>query len=215
MKPIDAYAHVVWDWNGTLFDDVWLCVDVMNGLLAARRMALLTVDRYRELFDFPVKDYYRRLGFDFETEPFEEVGSEFIRSYESRRHEAGLKDGAVRVLESIGKAGAQQSVLSAYQQGTLEELIDSFSLTRYFVRVVGLQDHYAHSKVENGVRWIQGLSHAPHDVLLVGDSVHDAEVAEAMGVDCILLRGGHQSQERLEACGKPVLGSLEDLVDSA
>ena len=211
VKPIRQYAHVIWDWNGTLFDDVALCVDVMNGLLRRRAMTTLTEARYRAVFDFPVKEYYRDLGFDFDRESFETVGTEFITDYEARRHEAALRGGAESVLSTIRDAGVPQSVLSAYQQEMLEELIDWFGLERFFVRLVGLRDHYAHGKIDNGVRWIRELSCAPQDVLLIGDSVHDDAVAEAMGVDCILLEGGHQSRARLEQCGRPILASLGEL----
>lgn len=211
MKPLSEYLHVIWDWNGTLFDDVALCVDVMNGLLAVRRLEPLTVARYREVFDFPVRDYYARLGFDFRRESFEEVGTAFIGQYEQRRHEARLHADARRILQAVRQAGAAQSVLSAYHQKTLEELITGFGIRDCFMGLVGLQDHYAHSKRENGVRWIRQLSHEPRDVVLIGDSVHDYDVAAAMGVDCLLLTGGHQSEERLRRCPVPVLGSLAEL----
>lgn len=208
MRSIFSYRHVVWDWNGTLFDDLWLCVDVMNGLLAARDMPLLTLAGYQEVFDFPVEAYYRRLGFDFGRESFEQVGTEFIRAYELRRLEARLRPGAEQVVKALHGADVGQSVLSAYLQDTLDELIGHFGIVSHFVRLVGLQDHYARGKVENGVRWIRELNHAPDEVLFIGDSRHDQEVAEAMGIDCILLCGGHQSRARLEACGVPVVDGL-------
>ena len=211
-KQPTAYRHVVWDWNGTLLDDGWLCVDVMNGVLRSRHMPELSIDRYRDVFNFPVIDYYRALGFDFQQESFEVVGTEFIEAYEARRHEARLHTDTIAVLNHLRDAGISQSVLSAYRQETLDELIAWFGLTDYFDRLVGLQDHYAHSKIDNGVRWIAELSHRPHDVLLIGDSVHDFEVAEAMNVDCILIANGHQSRARLGACGAPVLDALSQLL---
>ena len=78
------YKHIIWYWNGTLFDDAWLCVEVMNNVLSRRNMPLLTRDRYMETFDFPVKDYYRKLGFNFKSEPFEISGTEFIVGYNKR-----------------------------------------------------------------------------------------------------------------------------------
>ena len=62
------YQHIIWDWNGTLLNDAWLFVDIMNGVLSNRKLPLITVDDYRKLFCFPVKDYYKKLGFDLENE---------------------------------------------------------------------------------------------------------------------------------------------------
>jgi phosphoglycolate phosphatase len=211
VKPIYEYTHIVWDWNGTLFDDVELCVDVMNGLLSRREMKLLTVDSYRDCFDFPVSDYYRRIGFDFEAESFEVVGTEFIREYEKRREEAGLHSDARETLARIQQNGTEQSVLSAYSQPMLEELVRFFSLDEYFVRLVGLSDHYAHGKLDNGIQWICELAHDPGEVLLVGDTTHDYEVAQAMGVDCVLVCRGHQSEQVIANTRAPVLGSLVQL----
>ena len=120
------FHHVIWDWNGTLFDDVGLCADIMNGLLRARALPLLTVERYRDVFDFPVIEYYRKLGFDFARDPFEVVGTEFIRHYEQRKLEAGLYPGARAVIKALRTAGLSQSVLSAYQQDTLRSLVGTF-----------------------------------------------------------------------------------------
>ena len=206
-----SYRHVIWDWNGTLFNDVELCADIMNGLLLPRGLPGLTVERYREVFDFPVIDYYRKLGFDFARDPFEEVGTEFIRRYETRKLDARLYPGAGEVLATLRRCGLSQSVLSAYQKDTLQDLVTHFGLTAYFEALVGLDDHYAAGKLEQGLRWIRGLELDPRDVVLVGDTRHDHEVAEAMGVSCVLIDGGHQARSRLASCGVPVLTSVVEL----
>ena len=74
MDSIKAYKHIIWDWNGTLLDDVDIVIDCMNSLLKKRNLPLLHVDKYKDIFTFPVKDYYSQLGFDFTTEPFEKTG---------------------------------------------------------------------------------------------------------------------------------------------
>jgi len=205
------YRHVIWDWNGTLLNDAWLCVDCMNRLLRRRGLEELTVERYQETFDFPVVEYYRRLGFDFTRETFEAAGTEFIAEYERRKTECELQPHARETVAALRAAGLTQSVLSAYRQDTLERFVTHFGLRDSFLRLVGLQDHYAAGKVDLGRRWIAELPNDPSEVLMVGDTTHDAETARAMGVDCVLVPGGHNTPERLAACGVPVLGSLRDL----
>ena len=210
MTP-SRYRHVIWDWNGTLFDDAWLCVEVMNGLLRPRGLPLLTLERYQELFDFPVIRYYERLGFDFARDPFEVIGTEFIRIYETRRGEAALRQDARAALDLVRDRGVGQSVLSAYRHDTLETLLRQNGVRDYFQRVVGSDDHYASGKVEQGRRFIRELGVDPAAVLLIGDTAHDHEVAVAMGIDCLLVPGGNHSRARLERCGVPVLDGLADL----
>lgn len=206
-------SRVVWDWNGTLFNDAWLCMDVMNGLLRAHALPLLTLERYQRVFDFPVIDYYRRLGFDLERTPFEEVGTAFIRAYERRRLECELHDGARTALQILRQAGVTQSVLSAYEQSTLESLLEHFDIQSYFEQVTGNDDHYAAGKMEKALEWVREQGGPSEGVMLIGDTVHDAEVAKAMGAQCVLLAGGNQHVDRLRSCGVPLFPSLRNLVD--
>lgn len=205
--------HIVWDWNGTLLNDAWLCMDVMNGMLAARGLPLLTLAEYQRVFDFPVIDYYRRIGFDFEKEPFEQIGTEFIQAYEGRRLECDLHDGARQALTFFQQAGLPQTVLSAHEQNALKSLLTHFDLSSFFEQVTGNSDHYASGKLEDGVRWIQDAGAVPREVLLIGDTRHDAEVAAAMGAQCVLLEGGNQDRARLAECGVPLFPSLRALLD--
>ena len=206
-----GFRHVIWDWNGTLFDDAHLCVDVMNRLLAARGLTALTAERYQDLFGFPVVDYYRRLGFDFTRETFEQAGSEFMAGYERRRLEGVLRPEAPAALAAFRRAGVGQSVLSAYRSDTLGELVSHFGIRGFFEAVIGGDDHYARGKTEQGLSWMRQAGISPREVLLIGDTVHDFEVARAMGAACWLIPCGHQSPARLRACGVPVYDSLSTL----
>ncbi len=206
------YKHIIWDWNGTLLDDAWFCVEIMNGVLDRRGMSLLTLRRYQEVFDFPVIDYYRRLGFDFDEEPFEVSGTEFIVEYEKRRHELQLQPQAKEILQAVLQLDLTQSILSAYKQETLDELTEYLGVRDYFVRVIGLDNHYAHSKTENGKMWMEEMHYGPHEVLMVGDTVHDHEVAQAIGADCVLVLSNHHTEEKLSSCGVPVLESLREVL---
>lgn len=206
-----VHRHVIWDWNGTLFNDAWLCVDVMNGLLGRRGLPLLTPARYQQVFDFPVVNYYRRLGFDFEQESFEALGTEFMADYERRRLECSLQPGALDVLGALAERGVTQSVLSAYRHDTLEEVLRHFGVRAFFTQVIGADDHYAGGKLDRGRQWIRDAGLDPREVVLVGDTVHDFDVATAMGTACWLVPGGNHPRERLAACGVPVFDSLAEV----
>lgn len=205
------YRHVIWDWNGTLLNDLDLCIDVMNGLLQRRGLPLMDRARYHAVFDFPVRAYYERLGFDFRRDSFEELSIEFIAGYEARRSESRLQPGAREVLAALQLAALTQSVLSAYRGETLREIVGHFGLTPYFVRLTGLENIYAHSKTELGRAWVAELGIPGNDILMIGDTLHDLEVAEALGVDCVLVAGGHHSAERLRQRAGRVLDDLHQL----
>ncbi|HEY3445694.1 MAG TPA: HAD hydrolase-like protein [Myxococcales bacterium] len=214
-KHLANIRHVIWDWNGTLLDDAFLCIEVMNGLLGPRKLPMLDAARYQDLFCFPVRDYYLRLGFDFAADPFEKVGTDFIVGYQERQGECRLQRGAEEALAALAARGIGCSILSASQQWRLDEQSTRLGVRSRFSAVLGLTDHFAGGKLENGRRWMAQLGIDPGQVLLVGDTDHDCEVARDIGVRCVLVPSGHQSATRLEALGVPVLNSLADLASPA
>ena len=212
MIDLKKYKHVIWDWNGTLFNDVELCADIMNNLMIRSNLGTITVGEYRDVFTFPVKKYYELLGHDVGDENWEKISHEFINEYEERKFEQTLYYDSKHVLNEISNLGISQSVLSAYSQDTLEELISHFGLTKYFIRLVGLDNIYAASKMKNGIMWMKELGYSKGEVLLVGDTIHDCEVANEIGADPVLLSVGHQSKEKLATCGIPMIDSLSELL---
>ncbi len=208
---IENYKHIIWDWNGTIINDVALSMELINRLLSARGLKTLNVEEYREIFTIPVKNYYAELGFDFSIESFEVVGREWMDGYESRKFECGLYDGVTDVLNRIKQLGIGQSILSAYSQTTLEEMVEHHGLKKYFEHVVGLDNIYAAGKMHLGKDLMKLLGNGKGETLLIGDTEHDYEVACEIGADCILSSNGHQSEKKLKALDCRVIENINHL----
>ncbi|MDQ8196024.1 HAD family hydrolase [Coraliomargarita sp. SDUM461004] len=209
-----TYKHVIWDWNGTLLNDTSLCVEVLNGLLARRGRASITDVDYRANFGFPVIHFYEYLGFDTDVDSFDQVSREFIGDYEARWfQECALHADVGQLLAALTELGLTQSVLSAAKQEALDSGIRHYGIRSHFTGLAGTDNIYAQGKVARGRSWIEQLPWRPEEVVLIGDTLHDFEVAEAIGAECILLSHGHHSAERLAVTGKPVLGSMSELLD--
>ena len=208
---IENYKHIIWDWNGTIFNDVELCVDLINELLEPRGLKTVTLAEYKNVFTIPVRDYYAELGFDFSKESFEVVGKQWMDEYERRKFECALHDGVDNVIKKINNMGIGQSILSAYTQHTLEEMVEQFGLTKYFSHLVGLDNIYAAGKLHLGKDLMKRLGNGRGETLLIGDTLHDYEVASEIGADCLLIANGHQSREKLETSRTVVLDNLEGL----
>ena len=210
LKPAQ-YKHILWDWNGTLLDDAWLFVDIMNGVLENRNMNTITIEKYREIFRFPVEDYYKKLGFDLDKESFKESGLEFIRAYKKRRYEAELHPDVYSILSNLLMINIKHSILSAQHQILLDDLTKYYNIRKYFSDINGLNNYYAHSKVEQGIIWMKKTGFTCKEVLFIGDTNHDFKVAQALGVDCLLLSHGHYCHSRLIQTGAPVIQKLENI----
>ena len=205
------YKCIIWDWNGTLFDDLEVSINVMNKVLRNRSLPLLNNTRYKEIFGFPVNHYYSQLGFDFAKEPFEKISTEFITQYQKQSLSAKLNPSSISVLKYMRNEGVHQIILSASQIENLEEQVRHFGIIDYFDSLLGLSHCHATSKVDIGRTWLEESRFDKKEILLIGDTLHDYETAHAIGCDCLLLSSGHQSKERISCLGVKVIESLMEV----
>jgi phosphoglycolate phosphatase len=207
------YNHIIWDWNGTLFNDVELCAAIMNLLLVQESLPGISVQKYKEIFTFPVIEYYKIAGHTFERNSFEVLGKQFMDEYEIRKDKCDLYEGVRELLTEIDKRKIQQHLLSAYEQNSLNRILKYFSIDNYFQNIVGLDNIYAGGKshlakmLELRIR----NNGSSGNILLIGDTIHDYEVAGEINSDCILLSHGHQDEERLLKLGVPVANDFTAL----
>ncbi len=204
---------IIWDFNGTLLNDMQVCIDCMNRMLKDRDLPPVDLPRYRDIFTFPVRDYYISLGFDFQIEPFEVPAHQFIDLYRESLHLAQLQEDAVELLEHFRLLGARQLVLSAMEQEFLEETLMSKGILGYFDQVTGITNHLGEGKTEKALQLAGQFKKDHAKIVMIGDTVHDYEVAGAAGIPCILVAQGHQSYERLSRLNCTVIHELKDLKD--
>jgi phosphoglycolate phosphatase len=204
---------VIWDFNGTLLDDVDCCVSTLNTLRLRRRMAAMTRDEYRRRFGFPVRAFYEEIGFDFTTEDYAALSRDFIAEYTRRTHETRVAVGAREALGRLSGRGLQHLVVSAMEGRMLGDMLAALALAPLLAGHHGRADHFAGSKVELGTQAVRQLRVDASSVLVVGDTLHDLELGQAIGCKVVLYAGGHQSRERLHASGAPVIDAFDEIDD--
>jgi phosphoglycolate phosphatase len=198
LAELQFKRHIIWDWNGTLLDDLEHNVATMNWLLAAEGLPAISVDHHRRHFGFPVRDYYSKLGFDTSPQIFASLCERFNERFHTGLEWCRLTPGATDILDHLHRSGKRQSILSATQQATLEHSIRHFGIGHLFHHIVGIDNDQAASKVERGRALLQisGIHH--DDTVIVGDTDHDLEVGRELGIDVILVDHGHQAIDRLQ-----------------
>jgi phosphoglycolate phosphatase len=204
---------VLWDWNGTLLDDIDASIVALNIVLKRRHMAIVDKKQYKRIFMFPVIEYYKKLGFNFEIDDFDIVAREYIAEYAISMQQSGLFPGVIEVLGYLKSKGYGQSVLSAMQQSDLMAQIQANGVFNYFQDVIGLKDIYAVSKIENAIRYIKKRRLNREDVCLVGDTYHDYEVAKSIGCTCILISKGHQDLNNYSLQDAIILEDIQEVRD--
>lgn len=202
------YTHVIWDFNGTILEDMQAGIDAVNTMLATRGLPLVeSLAGYRELFDFPVQDYYARLGFDFEKEDFGTVlAPAWVRLYEKNCKNATLYPGVRPLNLALREGGLSQSILSASEREMMLVQLAERGADGWFDEIWGNDSIHAHGKEELALAW--RAAHPTARAVLIGDTTHDAKAATLAGADCILVAAGHQSAGRLAACNVPVVPEL-------
>lgn len=203
---------VLWDWNGTLLNDVDMAVRVTNEVFAPRGYQLLNREQYQQCFRFPVQAYYRARG--VEDADFPEVARAWSEGYAAAFSGTPLFADAAETVLAFHAAGFRQVILSASQRAMLQEQVDSFpSLRGLLDEVLGVDDIYAHGKEILARNYLTASGLDPAETVLLGDTCHDAEVAAAIGCRCLLVARGHQAEAVLEQACVPVLHSLREASD--
>lgn len=194
LKP---YSHVIWDMNGTLVDDAHICVEAVNPLLTEYGLPLIDVEIYRQFFRFPVWDYYCDLGFRISPEEFDQLSHRFHDRYHALLPTATLFDGTDELLTSLKQQNKKLSILTAARTDDLHAVIQHFGIQTHFDHLFGLSHRAADSKIARGRELMAESKVSTQETVMIGDTLHDLEVGEALGIEVILVTGGHMSEERL------------------
>ncbi len=197
---LQPYDHIIWDWNGTLLDDIDIVLEVLHDLVEEYGLKPINKDEYRAHFGFPVINFYERMGFDLSKDCFDAISKKYIERYLAAIPSCNLTNGARDLLEHLHQQQKTVSILSAAKQDILEANLHHFNITHLFHHIFGIDNVYAHSKVARGHELMLHCQLPVERTMLVGDTDHDYEVAKALGIDVILVTHGHQSKERLLAC---------------
>ncbi len=209
----DNIRVVIWDWNGTLLNDVEYCLNILNNLLIINQLKPLTLEQYRNIFTFPVRDYYQKAGFDFSKKSFEELGKIFMNFYEINKYSLSLFNGVIEVLKYFESIKIEQYLLSAYKQDKLEDFVEFFNIKKYFKKIKGHDNIYATGKTHLGIELRKEINYSREEIVLIGDSLHDYEVAELIDAEAILISNGHQSAEKLRLNSNFVIDDIIKLKD--
>ena len=202
--------HILWDWNGTLQDDVRAAVNGINLLLRERKMPEVSIERHRELFTIPVRRYYEALGFSLEKENWDEMASQFIEAFASDPT-ARLFPETRPALACLSAHDVDMYVVTSGEQDRVGRLLQERGIREFFTDIVGLSDPGAGSKVARAHALMEAHRIRPADTCMIGDTSHDKEVADAVGCSCILLASGYESRQRLETLGCPVLDGIGEV----
>jgi phosphoglycolate phosphatase-like HAD superfamily hydrolase len=207
-------THLVWDWNGTLLDDLSLVVAATNHAFTAVGGRLVDPDEHRARFRRPVAEFYAEiLERAVDDEEFGKLDRIFHDAYRLGLTTMTL---AADAKEALTSWPGTQSLLSMWFHEELVPAVETYGLNGVFTRVDGLRTEVGgHLKAGHLAEHLAGLGLTGEQVVLIGDSLDDAAAADSVGAAVVLYTGGFTDPVRLRASGYRVADTLVDAVSIA
>ena len=203
--------HIFFDFNGTLINDLDLCIELLNDILTMQGKKNLSKDEYKNVFKFPIKQYYIDAGVDLNMNSFEELAVDFINKYQPASLLCGLFDGVYETIEYLKSKGIKVYILSASERNNLLEQCRHYGIDKIFDEILGIDNIHASSKLDIALEFMREANINPAEALFIGDTLHDYEVSSHMGIDCYLVSCGHQSVSILSEAGVEILDDINGL----
>lgn len=201
--------HVVWDWNGTLLDDLAVVIESVNAGVGPYVSAPITLEHYRNHYTRPVKQFYDAvLGRTLTEQEWIELDARFHRAYDERLHRAELARDAEVALASLATSDHSQSLLSMYPHDALIPIVEKHRIDHYFDQIDGLRGPAGDAKSSYLSAHLDEMEVLGESVLMVGDTPDDAVAAASVGATCVLVANGSHHRHALEATGAHVVDSI-------
>lgn len=190
--------YILWDWNGTLLDDTQAALNTLNIMLKRRGAKPIALEFFRDHFAFPCRPFYDMIGMHVEDDEWDALAKEYHDIYAEQPKE--LNRETIAALERVKRSGAKQSIISALRQDLLDEVTARMGVAKYMECIYGVDNLDGASKLDRALELMNRIAPPAGeqpDVVLIGDSLHDKEVADALKVRCVLCGQGSHATWRL------------------
>lgn len=209
-------SHLVWDWNGTLLDDLPIVVEAVNRSIAMFGFGPIDANGYRDHYTRPVRQFYDGLfGRVIDDEEWLRLNTAFHDAYFELATDVGLASGALEAIGLLEESGWGQSLLSMSPQDWLEGIVERLGLSDRFEIVDGLSGPTGGRKAAHLEDHLGLLEVPGPDAVVVGDTPDDVAAARHVGARPILFHGGSHHMEVLEAERVPVAETILEAVEMA
>jgi len=207
-------THLVWDWNGTLLDDLHLVVSATNVAFESVGGRPVDADEHRARYRRPVAEFYAEmLERAIDEQEFGRLDRLFHDTYRLGLTSMTL---AADAMTAIKTWPGSQSLLSMWFHSELVPAVETYGLNGVFTRVDGLRTEVGgHLKAAHLATHLDGLGVSGEQVVMIGDSLDDAAAADSVGGQVVLYAGGFTHPDKLRASGRPVADTLLEAVEIA
>ncbi len=195
---------VVFDWNGTLFDDTKIVLEAVNASqVKVLGIPPLSLERYRDTYDAPLYRFYENLGISREAFDAKsaEIAAKFHPIYEPLAAHARTRPGTKKTLEALRKQGISCVILSNHTVEGIYLQLSRLKLVDLFDAVLangGTEEMHHTSKQHRLETHLEENNISPSETIIVGDTVEEIRIGHNLGLRTISITGGNNSEKRLQ-----------------
>lgn len=212
---------IVFDWNGTLLADTAASWEAGNLCLEFYGAPAITLQQYRDTFTFPILHFYKLNGLsvDMILEKKDGANTVFQEDYERRAANARTRKGARALLEWIMKNNMQAVILSNHITDKIRDHTQRLNIDHYFDDVLAYDCNgttiveHTH-KQERMSQYLETHNYRPEDVIIIGDSTEEPEIAHILGLTSIGITDGYITPARLKKAEPDfIVHNLHDVIN--
>lgn len=203
--------NIFFDFNGTILEDTDLCYDIEAKMIEEEGLPPVSKEFYLDNFCFPVIDYYKKVGFDVSKDNYDRISKKFFDSYlEREKNETSLNEGIVDLLKKLKKDGYSLYILTASEEKILIDQLKELGILEYFDGFSASKNIEALGKIDYGRIFIKENNINTSESVMIGDTLHDYDVAKALNLKPVLYSKGHNSKTLLAKTDAPIVDNFED-----
>lgn len=202
------YRLLIFDWDGTIIDSAATIAECIRD--ASRELGLEVPDRERatHVIGLGLHDAMRMAVPGLPAERYPEFVASYRKHFLERKDSMQLFGGMRQLLEDLSKQHLLAIATGKSRRG-LDHDLEFHSLKPLFAASRCADETNPKPHPAMLLEIIEELSCLKDEVLMVGDTSHDLEMARAAGVDALAVTYGAHAEEGLRACGP--LGCLSSV----
>jgi phosphoglycolate phosphatase len=203
-----SYKLIVFDWDGTLIDSAATIVQCIQDAARDMGIEVPAEERARHVIGLGLHDSLRHAVPGLAVERYREFADHYRRHFIGRQDAMVLFPGVMALLEEL-KRSRLLAIATGKSRRGLDRALQSGNLARIFAGSRCADETNPKPHPAMLLELMQQFSVNSSDVLMIGDTSHDMEMAKAAGVDALAVAYGAHAEAGLRACGP--LGCFPDV----
>jgi phosphoglycolate phosphatase len=194
---VSGYDLVIFDWDGTLMDSTRLISTSLQSACRDVGCAVPTEEEALYVIGLNMTDTFARVVPGLDEDGRRRLAERYRHHFLAREDEAPLFEGVREMLFELRGRGRRLAVATGKARRGLDRALDATGLKPWFEATRCADEGFAKPHPGMLLVLLEMTGVDPARALMVGDTIHDLELAANAGVDAIAVSYGAHGEELL------------------